>query len=230
MVRVPGQSFSRPLPVPDAVRNRIRPPRATLSLPHDVLSEKDAHRREGDMSGFGTDIVALACIVGSAATSGAATLAFLDGDNSSPADCAVETMSVSPNLVVSGIGGHHAVVMATPRVRVESAGDCRQVIGERVRVDLERVRRDMDRARIQIEVARAQAEEARDAVRVIRIQGDEARVLREDAMERVKEAQVEVQEALEKAQEARAEALERARQQLEAQLKEVKKGSGGLMN
>ena len=78
------------------------------------------------MSGFGTDILALACIAGSAATSGAVTLAFLDGPDPVQGNCAVEEFTVAPNVVVSGRGSTRAIVLATPRVHVHASHDCRR--------------------------------------------------------------------------------------------------------
>jgi hypothetical protein len=181
------------------------------------------------MSGFGTDIVALACILGSAATSGAVTMAFLDGHPPAHADCAVEAFSVSPNVVVSGGDGVHAIVMATPRVHMRSAHDCRFAVGEEIRVDLEKVRREMDRARIRVEVARAGAEEAREAARIVRIRGNEARLLREEVSKEMEEARAQMEAALESANEARLEALAEALRGTEVRVDVVKKGSGGGM-
>jgi len=182
------------------------------------------------MSGFGTDIVALACILGSAATSGAVTLAFLDGDHPAPPNCAVEAFSVSPNVVVAEGSGAHAIVMATPRVHMRSAHDCRFAVGEEIRVDLENVRREMERARVRIDLARAGAEEARDAARIIRIRGGEARLLREEVSRQMEEAQAEIEAALEKANEARMEALSEALGETEVRVEVVKRGSGGEMD
>ena len=48
------------------------------------------------MSWMGTDVVAMACILGGAAVGGFATLASLDGhDGSAHVSCAVETMEHS---------------------------------------------------------------------------------------------------------------------------------------
>ncbi len=196
------------------------------------------------MSGFGTDIVALACIVGSAATSGAATLALQNREGPASADCSVEALMVSPNVVVSRAHGSHAVVLSTPRIRVRGARDCRTVVGEEIRIDMERVRRDVERARVQVEAARVRAgearvraeearvraAEARERVRVIRIREDGVRAVEENVQGQLEAAQEEIRAALEQAEKARAEALARAQEQLEVRLKEVKKGSGGQMD
>jgi hypothetical protein len=182
------------------------------------------------MSGFGTDVVALACILGSAATSGAVTWACLDGDGPAKADCAIEAFSVSPNVVVSHGGRGHAIVMTTPRVHLAQAEDCRVRVGEEIRVDMENVRREMERARIRIEAARAGAEEARSAARIIRIQGDEARLLREEVSREMEEAQARMEAVLEEANEARMEAVAEALKEAELRVRVIKKGSGGQMD
>jgi len=182
------------------------------------------------MSGFGTDIVALACIVGSAATSGAATLALQNRDAPASADCRVEALMVSPNVVVSGTHGSRAVVLSAPRIRVQGARDCRTVVGEEVRIDMERMRRDVERARAQVEEARARAEAARERVRVIRIREDGGRAAEENLRGQLEAAQEEIRAALKQAEKARAEALFRAQEQLEVRLEEARKGSGGQMD
>jgi hypothetical protein len=182
------------------------------------------------MSGFGTDIVALACILGSAATSGAVTRAFLDGNPPAQADCAVEAFTVSPNVVVSGGNGAHAIVMTTPRLHMQSVRDCRLSVGEEVRIDLEKARREMEKARVRIEVARAGAEEARESARRIRIQGSEARLLREEVSRQMEEARAQMEATLESANEARLEALAKALKGTEIQVEVVKNGSGGQMD
>jgi len=181
------------------------------------------------MSGFGTDVVALACIVGSAATSGAATLAFMDRGQADPEPCTVEAFAMAPNVVVSEGRGGHAIVMTAPRVHVHSAHDCRAMVGEEVRLNLEVMRREMERARVRIEVARTEAESARETARVIRIQGREAVLLREEALQQMEKAQAQMEEAMEQAGQARMEAVERALKEAQARMEAVKKGSGGQM-
>ena len=53
------------------------------------------------MSWFGTDIVALGCILGGAAVSGAATLAIMDGGGESYVRCGVEAMAMAPRIAIS---------------------------------------------------------------------------------------------------------------------------------
>lgn len=75
------------------------------------------------MSWFGTDAVALACILGSAAVGGAATLAMADGSAHPDMGCGVEAMAVSPSIAISH-GGHSRAIIVAPDVRVSSVSDC----------------------------------------------------------------------------------------------------------
>jgi len=75
------------------------------------------------MSWLGTDIVALGCILGGAAVSGAATLAVMEGGGGSHVRCGVEAMTVSPRIAISHRGEARAIVV-TPDVRVRSVRDC----------------------------------------------------------------------------------------------------------
>ena len=171
------------------------------------------------MSGFGTDIVALACIVGSAATSGAVTLAFLDGGENVKADCAVEAFTVSPNLIVSGRSGARTVVMRTPQLRLHSAHDCGVVVTEGVQIHMQDVRQEVERVRVRVEVARAEAEAAREGVEIFRVQADEARAL-------IEEARAEMEETRGEMEEGRAEDLADHLRETELLLEVVKKVSG----
>lgn len=76
------------------------------------------------MSWFGTDLVALGCIVGSAAVGGAATLAVRDAGHRAPLPCAVNTAAWAPQVSVSGNGHAHAIVVA-PKVHVRELRHCR---------------------------------------------------------------------------------------------------------
>jgi len=165
------------------------------------------------MSGFGTDILALACIAGSAATSGALTLAFMDGHDPAEQNCAVEAFSVAPNVVVSGRAGARAVVLATPRVHVHASHDCRRVVSEKVRIRMEGMQREMEEARIRIEEARVGAEEARAKGEIMRLQADQVRHLLEEARERAIEAKGELEDA--------------RLQEIQFLLQKAEKGGGG---
>ena len=75
------------------------------------------------MSWFGTDVVALSCILGSAAVGGAATLALMADADHQDHRCAVETVAVTPSVAVSHGSGVRAIVVK-PNVRVRSSSDC----------------------------------------------------------------------------------------------------------
>lgn len=75
------------------------------------------------MSWFGTDAVALACILGGAAVSGGATLAMMDGGEWVEAPCVVDT-GARTNMVVVGGTGHARAVVVAPNFRVHSRGGC----------------------------------------------------------------------------------------------------------
>jgi hypothetical protein len=168
------------------------------------------------MSGFGTDILALACIAGSAATSGAVTLALFDGHDPAQANCAVEGFALAPNVVVSGRSGARAIVMTTPRVHVHASHDCKAVVSENVRIRMEHMRHEMEEARVRIEVERVGAEEARVRGEILRLQADQARQLMEEARERAVEARGSMEEA--------------HLQEIQLLLEKVEKGSGGQMD
>jgi hypothetical protein len=192
----------------------------------------DVARRKETMTGFGTDVVALACIVGSATASGVVTLAFMDGEGASQPPCPVEAFSVSPNVVLSHGGEAHAIVMTAPRLRIRSAGaqDCSVAVAKKVRVDMEVMRRQMEEARARMEEARLEAREVREAAREARIREREIRMSKEEALRRVEEARAEVEEALEGAREAQREALLRAQEEAVRRLEAVKKEKGGTLD
>jgi ATP-dependent protease ClpP protease subunit len=128
------------------------------------------------MSGFGTDMVALACILGGAATGGAMTMALQAGGEDVRMDCAVEAMSVGSQIVVTGDHGARAIVMSTP-LEMHQARPCQMAVAGEVRIHMEEVRREMEEARGRVEVvrihmdeARALAEEARASVDEVRLQ------------------------------------------------------------
>jgi len=75
------------------------------------------------MSWFGTDVVALSCILGGAVVSGAATVAVMEGGGESHIRCGVEAMAVSPTIAISH-GGEARAIVVRPDVRVHSIRDC----------------------------------------------------------------------------------------------------------
>jgi hypothetical protein len=178
-------------------------------------NRRHSGRRE-IMSGFLTDILALTCIAGSAATSGAVTLAFLDGQDPVQGNCAVGEFSVAPNVVVSGRAGAHAIVMSTPRVHVHASHDCGAVVSENVRIRMKGIQRDLEEARVRFEVARVGAEEARMQGEMMKMQAEEIRHVMEEARERALEARGNMDEV--------------RLQEIQLLLEKVEKGSGGQLD
>jgi hypothetical protein len=75
------------------------------------------------MSFLGSDIVALGCIIGSAAVGGAVTLAVMDSGEDAHFGCGVESVAVSPTIAISSGGEARAIVVA-PDVRVRKLKEC----------------------------------------------------------------------------------------------------------
>ena len=182
------------------------------------------------MSSFGTDIVALACIAGSAATSGAVTLAFLDGDHGADAPCAVEALAVTPRVVVSGNGGTETIVMATPNVRIQSSTKCGAWHPEHIHIRTKHMRREMEDARVHIEVARASAERARERAEVVRMRIREAREGESEAREGFERMRAEMEAARARIEAAELESLAERLKEAQVRVEVVKKGSGGQMD
>ena len=122
------------------------------------------------MSGFGTDVVALTCILCGGAVGGAATFALMDVQDEMDVRCAVATVEASPRVVVA-IGGEEGAIMVRPRVRVHSSHDCASVqiheaviqireavgisehivVGEQIQLSMETMEEEMERVQIQLE-------------------------------------------------------------------------------
>jgi len=188
------------------------------------------------MTALGTDLVAWACIVGSAAASGGLTLAFLgDTESHVPMECEVEVQSEGQHLVVSNHG--RAVVMRVPNVSTRLNQKCGSVLSghvllhdgvdaEEIRLHVEDLRREVEGARVHIEMSRAEGELAREMGRVVRMQRRRGRAFPEDARERMQEAQAQMEAALERVTEAEAEASE-GLQEIKVIVKKAGAGSGG---
>jgi hypothetical protein len=122
------------------------------------------------MSGFGTDVVALTCILCGAGVGGAATFALMDVQDEMDVRCAVATVEESPRVVVA-IGGDEGAIMVRPRVRVHTSHDCASVriheagvqiheqvlisqaieLEEQIQLSLEMVEGEMERVQVHIE-------------------------------------------------------------------------------
>lgn len=152
------------------------------------------------MSWFGTDLVALSCIVGGAAVGGAATLALTQGSHSVDMDCAVEAMAVRPHISISHGGDAHAIVVA-PNVRVHSRGDCGSHTAEIVdihmdgRVDVH-LDRHMEQLDLQLEqldhVLEVQMEKLEKQLEFGLEQEMEVKIQLEETMRQLEQAQVRV--------------------------------------
>ena len=116
------------------------------------------------MSWLGTDVMAVACILGGAAASGAVTMALTHGGHDHAPPCVAEVSSVAPRVVVSTAGDTRTYVVA-PEVQWKAKSRCRRPARENVRVRIERAHRDQARARERMERARRQMERVRIHVR-----------------------------------------------------------------
>lgn len=133
------------------------------------------------MSAMGTDVLAVACILGGAVVSGAATLAAVrQGEEAS---CTVETIAI-PRVAV-GVGSGDGNVVVRPRVvrvhRGGSHGCATVVVDDGVRIRMDEVRARVGEARARAEQARVRADQARMRVEQVRVRAVQAKVLAEQA-------------------------------------------------
>ena len=160
------------------------------------------------MRQFGTDVMAVACIVGGGLVAGGITLALArDADRASLERPSMECLTTAgqhdPNVMVS-VGGE-GVVVVRPDVRVRAVKECiEQQAVETASSVREDVEREVEEARREIERARREADRVRERVdqvreRVDRVRGrDVARVRRvqqeqiERARERLQDARFEI--------------------------------------
>ena len=116
------------------------------------------------MSWFGTDVMALACIVGGATVGGAATLAMRASDGHRHVDCAVEARAVSPRVVVTGQGDARTIVIA-PDVRVRSRKKCGTEVEEIVEIHLDRHLRQLEEFEIDMRELEVELEGLENALK-----------------------------------------------------------------
>jgi len=159
------------------------------------------------MSGLGTDLVALACILGGAVTGGGMTMALLHDNDSAPADCAVEAMSLGSQIVVSGDAGARAIVLSRPHLELRQTHRCGAMVVGHVSSEMDQLRQEMVEARVRMELRQRQMGEARHMV--LRIREAEALAAEAGAQGANAEAQLEAVQIL---------------------LEKVEKGSGGRMD
>jgi translation initiation factor IF-1 len=123
------------------------------------------------MNGIGTDVIALAAILGSGAVGGVATLALADGDSvdsdEARYECSV-TMSESAAPVVVTLGGDTETIVVAPNVSVGVGSSC--VAGAVIQeIGSERMEREMARARVRIERAQERMERAQERMERVQI-------------------------------------------------------------
>jgi len=105
------------------------------------------------MNRLGTDVVALAAILGSGALGGAVTLAALDrAEQPAMADCATAPVITASRIVVESGHSGHAIVVA-PRVRVRHAGGCAGmvIVDDMVQEELDFALADLEESRVKLE-------------------------------------------------------------------------------
>jgi uncharacterized protein YukE len=124
------------------------------------------------MSMMGTDVLAVACIVGGAAVSGGATLAALQ--RTQPPRCTAEAM-VAPRVMLR-MGGYGQDIVVRPRVVAvhRTHGCAAVVVGPDVRVRMDEVRARVEEARARAEEVQARAEEARARAEQVRARAEGA--------------------------------------------------------
>ena len=141
------------------------------------------------MSWFGTDLVALGCIVGSAAIGGAATLALHPGGHQVDTGCSMETTAVSPRIHISHGGNAHAIVVK-PDVRVHAVGDCGAMATGIVDIRMDRHMEDLE---VQMEQLDLQLEQLD---RVLEVQMEQLESQLEASFEQEFEVQAKLEEAM----------------------------------
>ena len=188
----------------------------------------------------GTDLLAIACIVGGGVVAGGVTLALARGLEAPSLECAT-TAGVDGEGVVAL--GDEGVAIVRPDRRVRAVRDCMaaQAVehAEPIRIELaataelrdlareqaasarDEARQEVERAREEVERARREAEDVRQRVDRIR---ERVRRTRMDRAERAQERQV---ERLERAHERRAEHLERAHERMRRAEIRIRRPEGG---
>ncbi len=142
------------------------------------------------MSWFGTDMVALGCILGGAAVGGAATLAVVDGNGHRHGVCGVEAMAVSPRIAISH-GGHAQAIVVTPDVRIRSVRGCERAVGEVVEIHMEKRLHSLDLELEQLDRAlELQTQALESQLEAGLEQGLEARLQLDQAMRQMEAARI----------------------------------------
>jgi hypothetical protein len=151
------------------------------------------------MTWLGTDLVALGCILGSAAAGGAATFAIMDGADRHAHRCEVEARTVSPRIAISHGGTAHAIVVR-PDVRVRSIQGCVADANEVVEVHMDTHLEQLDAQMEQLDrVLEVQLEQMESQIEASVQQEMEAQLQLKEAARRMEEARARVRVKIEKA-------------------------------
>jgi acetyl-CoA carboxylase alpha subunit len=129
------------------------------------------------MSRIGTDVVALAAILGSGAVAGAVTLAMVERSHQpAVADCVAASVMPAPRIVVESGHGRHSIVIA-PRLHVRATDRCGVVIvDEMIQEDLDRALAELDESRVKLERVYEQDLERRLNEEMARLEEELARL------------------------------------------------------
>lgn len=155
-------------------------------------NERHFKRRVGVMSRLRSDMVAIACILGSAAVGGAATLAMADNGGHLHKGCTVDAAGIVPTIAISHAGRGRAVVVK-PDVRVHTVRDCVSDVHEVVEVHLDNSLRHLDAELEHLDQALAIQLEGLEAQIQAEVEANlEAALHFEEARQKMEEAKVRV--------------------------------------
>lgn len=114
------------------------------------------------MNRLGSDVVALAAILGSGAVGGVVTLAALErGSQTAAEECFAASAMPAPRIVVESGHGSHSIVVA-PRLHVRATHGCGVVVVDQlVQEELDRALADLDESRVKLEQVYGQELEKR---------------------------------------------------------------------
>jgi len=104
------------------------------------------------MNRLGSDVVALAAILGSGAVGGVVTLAALErGPQPAVEECFAASAMPAPRIVVESGHGSHSIVVA-PRLHVSATHGCGVVVvDELVQEELDKALAELDESRVKLE-------------------------------------------------------------------------------
>jgi hypothetical protein len=142
------------------------------------------------MSWFGTDFVALGCILGSAAVGGAATLAVMDSSDHGQR-CGVEAVAVAPRIAIAHSGSAHGRVVVTPNIRVHNKRRCPDERREHIEIHLDHQLHEVEAHLEQLDQALEIQMEALESEIEAKLEHElEARLHFEEAVQELQEAKI----------------------------------------